>query len=306
MKKLIYILLVFCFSATAMKGQQDPMFTQYMFNMLTVNPAYAGSADLMTANAIYRNQWVNFEGAPVTQTLSIHSPLKIESLSVGGSIINDKHGPVKQTAIYGDVSYRIFMANSKLAFGLKGGVNLYSADLLSLSPNELNDPTFQSNISNMVNPNFGFGLLWYSKKHYIGLSAPKLISNPLIDGSLPSADKNGESQHFYFIAGYVFQLNNYVKFKPTLLTKVVNGAPPSVDLTANFLLYEKLWLGGMYRWQDAVGVLLQYNVNYRFRIGYSFDYTLSNISKYSSGTHEIMIGFDLGTPFGADISPRYF
>jgi type IX secretion system PorP/SprF family membrane protein len=307
MNRLKYILLMMI-AATGVSSiaQQDPMFTQYMFNTLSVNPAYAGSADLLAINAIHRSQWVKFEGAPVTQTLALHSPLKKESISVGGSIINDSHGPVKQTGLYVDLSYRIFFDKTKLAFGLKGGVNLFQANLLELNPQIEDDPVFGSDISNRTLPNFGAGVLWYGKTHYVGLSVPKLMSNKLIDGDLPDFENNKERQHFFFIAGIVLDVNNYVKFKPSVLVKAVNGAPMSFDVTANFLFYEKLWLGAMYRHEDAIGALVQYEINRKIKIGYAYDYTLSDIADYSSGSHEIMLGLDLGKRFGGDVSPRYF
>jgi len=261
-------------------AQQDPMFTQYMFNTLSVNPAYAGSADLLTATAIYRSQWVKFDGAPKTQSVIIHGPLKKESLSLGGSIINDAHGPVKQTGVYLDFAYRIFFDKAKLSFGLKGGLNLFQANLLELNPVDSDDPTFANDISRKPLPNFGFGMLWHAPKYYVGVSTPKLLSNKLLDGDIPDFENNTERQHFFFIAGYVMDVNAYTKFKPTLLVKGVSGAPISIDVTANFLFYEKFWIGAMYRHQDALGLLLQYEVNRKVKIGYSYDYTLSDIGDF--------------------------
>jgi type IX secretion system PorP/SprF family membrane protein len=287
-------------------GQQDPMFSQYMFNTLVINPAYAGSADRVSAVAIHRSQWVKFEGAPITQTVSVHSPLRVEALSVGGSIINDKYGPVRQTAIFGDVSYRIFFPKSKLAFGLKTGMNLFSANLMDLNPLVAGDDAFQTNIKTKVLPNFGFGAMWYSKRWFIGLSAPRLIQNKLLSSGLPDFINNKERIHGFLIAGYVWDINPYLKFKPTILLKAVNGAPPGVDVTANFLFFDKLWAGMMYRWNDAVGMLVQYEINNKLKIGYAYDYILSDLSRYTSGSHEIMIGYDLGQGFRGDVSPRYF
>jgi type IX secretion system PorP/SprF family membrane protein len=300
---IVVILLAFVCQGYA---QQDPMYTQYMFNTLSINSAYAGSADYLTANAIYRHQWVDFKGAPTTQTLAIHGPLKKESISLGGSIVNDAHGPVNQTGLYGDISYRIFFDQSRLAFGLKAGINLYRADLVNLNPVVEDDPVFGADISNKTLPNFGFGVLWYSKKHYLGLSAPKLLSNKLIDGELPDFENNRERQHFFLIGGLVMDVNPYTKFKPAFLVKAVPGAPISFDITANFMFYERLWVGGMYRLQDAVGLLLQYEVNNKIRVGYAYDYTLSDIGDYTSGSHEIMLGVEIGRKPGGDISPRYF
>lgn len=309
MKRILFhIFCVVAFFAGIAKsfGQQDPMFSQYMFNTLSINPAYAGSADRLTAVAIHRSQWVKFDGAPVTQTVTAHAPLLFESVSVGGTILNDQHGPVKQTAVYADVSYRIFFDNSKLAFGLKGGMNLYSANLLDLNPLQANDLAFQSNISTRLLPNFGFGVMWYSKRGFIGASTPKLLQNKLLEGDLPDFRNNQERIHGFLIAGYVWDLSNYVKFKPTILLKAVGGAPPGFDVTTNFLLYDKVWLGAMYRWNDAVGALVQYEINNKLKFGYAYDYIISDIGRYSSGSHEVMIGYDFGKPGKGDVSPRYF
>jgi type IX secretion system PorP/SprF family membrane protein len=295
--------LLFCQTMTA---QQDPMYTMYMFNTLSVNPAYAGSADRLSAVALHRSQWVNFKGAPTTQTFTMHSPLKKENISIGGSVVNDAHGPVKQTGFYLDASYRIFMGSRRLAFGLKAGTNLFSANLMDLNPYDENDNTFNTNIQSKMLPNFGFGVMYYSKRFYVGASVPKLLQNKLIDGEIPDFVNNQEKNHGFLIAGAVFDLSYYTKFKPTILLKAVNGAPLGAEVTAQFLFYEKLWAGLMYRWQDAAGVLLQYEINNRFKIGYAYDYTLSDIRKYSDGSHEVMLGFDLIKGFPGDVSPRYF
>ncbi|MCB0760854.1 MAG: type IX secretion system membrane protein PorP/SprF [Flavobacteriales bacterium] len=308
MKKayILGLLGIFMAFAKCSIAQQDPMFSQYMFNTLSINPAYAGSADMLEVNAIYRHQWVKFDGAPVTQTLVAHTPLKKESLSFGGSIINDRHGPVRQTGIYGDISYRIFMDKSKLSFGLKAGVNLFSANLQDLNTVVDADPTFQANVSNRTLPNFGAGVFWHSERYYIGFSVPKLLTNKLINSDLPDFKDNKERRHAFLTAGIVLDINNYLKFKPTLLVKAVDGAPISFDVTANFLLYEKFWIGAMYRFEDAMGVLLQYEVNGKIRVGYAYDYTFSDIGQYSNGSHEIMLGVVFGKRSGGDISPRYF
>lgn len=291
---------------TAAQAQQDPMFSQYMFNTLAVNPAYAGSAEVWSFNGIYRHQWTGIDGAPVTQTFVAHGPLKSEAMGIGGTIINDRHGAVKQTGIYGDFSSRIMLSNrSRLAFGIKAGVNLYQADIVDLDPVDDDDPLFQQNLSMRALPNFGAGALWYSERFYLGAAVPKLLRNGLI-GDEPEFANNNEKQHAFVIGGIVMDVNNYVKFKPAFLVKATPGAPVQVDLTANFLFYERLWAGAMYRHQDAVGILLQYVVEDIIRVGYAYDYTISGLSDYTSGTHEIMLGVDLRKRYGGHTSPRYF
>jgi type IX secretion system PorP/SprF family membrane protein len=300
---LFFGILVWAFAAN---GQQDPMFSQYMFNTLSINPAYAGSADKPSFTAIHRSQWVKFEGAPITQSVTGHAPLRNENISVGGTIIHDQHGPVRQTSTFADVSYRIIFDKSKLAFGLKMGLNLFSANLLDLNPLLADDQAFQANISTKPLPNFGFGAMWYSKRGYVGFSTPRLLRNKLLEGDIPDFVNNQERIHGFLIAGYVWDINYYLKFKPTVLLKAVNGAPPAFDVTTNFLLYDKLWLGAMYRWNDAVGALIQYEVNNKLKFGYAYDYIISDIGRYTTGSHEIMLGYDIGRGVGADISPRFF
>ncbi len=306
MLKQLSVLIAIMVFAIKFSAQQDPMFTQYMFNTLSINPAYAGSADRLSAVALHRSQWVNFEGAPQTQTLTVHSPLKRENISIGGTIVNDAIGPVKQTGFYLDASYRIFLGTNRLAFGLKAGTNLFSANLVDLNPLMENDNAFAANISSKMLPNFGFGAMYYGKKYYVGASVPKLLANKLIDGQLPDFLNNQERQHAFLIAGAVFDISYYTKFKPTILVKAVNGAPIGAEFTAQFLFFEKFWAGAMYRWEDAAGILLQYEINNKFKIGYAYDYILSDIRRYSDGSHEIMLGFDLIRGYGGDVSPRYF
>ncbi len=287
-------------------SQQDPLFTQYMFNTLSINPAYAGHANVIEANLIHRSQWVNFDGAPRTQSFTIHAPLRKENLGLGGTILNDKNGPSRQTGIFIDASYKVIMHKSSLAFGLKGGVNLYKANLTSLNPLDGTDPLFQADIVNKPLTNFGFGVFWSAERWYLSASLPKLLNNELIDGQTPSFELNDERRHFFLGAGMVFELNNYVKFKPTILGRLVDGAPPSLDGSASFLFYEKFWAGLTYRTSDAVGMIFQYEINRKLRFGYSYDYIISDLSSFSGASHEVMIGVDLGKPPKGEKSPRYF
>lgn len=307
MKRILYILiLLFSLPSIGGKAQQDPMFSQYMFNTLAVNPGYAGSAEVWTFNGIYRNQWTGITGAPVTQTFAAHGPLKSEAIGIGLSVINDRHGAIRQTGFYGDVSARILLSNkSRLAFGIKAGVNLYQADIDGLNPVDGDDPLFQQNLAMRALPNFGAGVLWYSERFYLGVSVPKILSNGLISDEPEFADNN-EKQHGFVIGGLVMDVNNYVKFKPAFLLKAVPGAPLQVDLTANFLFYERFWVGAMYRHQDAVGLLAQYVVNDVVHVGYAYDFTTSELGNYTSGSHEVMLGVDIRKRYGGHTSPRYF
>ena len=298
------LLIVVLLASKALHAQQDPMYSQYMFNTLAFNPAYAGSDNTFTAMALSRHQWVGFEGAPSTQTLSMHSPLPLANMAMGGSLIHDRTGPARQTGAFLDLAYRIRTgADTRLSFGLKGGVNMYQADiasLLTVDPDPAN-----ANISRAL-PNFGFGLYWHSPRYYVGLSAPKLMENDLMDATSGTVTISRESRHYFLMAGYVIDMGVDLKFKPAFTARVVEGAPLSLDLNANFLLRERIWFGAMYRVGSAFGVMAQFQFNEQFRAGYAFDATTTRIGAYNAGTHEIMVSYDLNLSKGRTISPRYF
>lgn len=287
------------------RGQQDPLYSQYMFNTLAFNPAYAGSADVFTVMALSRHQWVGFDGAPTTQTFLAHSPLKGESMALGLTALTDKAGPVRQTGAQLDYAYRIRVTDdSRLAFGLKGGFNIFQADIASLATVQ-EDPA-NVDIQGQLLPNFGFGLFWHSERYYAGFSIPKLLQNEIEVGNATNLVSAMESRHWYIMGGYVLDLDRDIKFKPSFLLRRVEGAPLSLDLNANFLLRERIWFGAMYRVSNSFGLLGQYQVNDQFRVGYAFDLTTTRMGAYNAGTHEIMLNYDLRFVKGKTISPRYF
>lgn len=290
---------------SAAQGQQDPLYSQYMFNTLAFNPAYAGSADVFTVMALSRHQWVGFAGAPATQTFLAHSPLKGENMALGLTALTDRAGPLRQTGAQLDYAYRIRVTDeSRLAFGIKGGFNIIQADIASLSTVEV-DPA-NVNIQGQLLPNFGFGLFWHSERYYAGFSIPKLLENEIVAGGATPLISASEARHYYLMGGYVFDIDRDIKFKPSFLLRRVEGAPMSLDLNANFLFRERIWLGGMYRVGNSFGLLGQYQVNDQFRVGYAFDLTTTRIGAYNAGTHEIMLNYDLRFVKGKTISPRYF
>lgn len=292
-------------TACDLRAQQDPLFSQYMFNTLAVNPGYAGSADVFTVMALSRHQWVGFTGAPSTQTMLAHTPLRNENMGLGLSVLNDQIGPTRQTGAYADYAYRIRTGtHTRLAFGLKGGVNLYQADLASLST--VDPDVANVNMKSKTLPNFGFGLFWHSKRFYLGASIPKLLENDINEVSGSNIVTATEARHWFLIGGYVFDIDRSIKFKPSFMVRAVEGAPLSIDANANFLFRERVWLGAMYRVGNAFGVLGQYQVNDQFRIGYAFDLTTTKIGAYNAGTHEIMLNYDLRFFTGRTVSPRYF
>ncbi|OQX97019.1 MAG: hypothetical protein B6I20_13555 [Bacteroidetes bacterium 4572_117] len=291
-------------------AQQDAMFTHYMFNTIAINPAYAGSRDAFTITGLHRSQWVDFEGAPTTQTLTMHTPIPLKNAGVGLSFVNDKIGPTNTTSFYADFSYKIKInKKANLAFGFKAGVNLFFGDLTSLSLISPNDPAFTADKQSKLLPNFGFGLYYFTDKYYAGLSVPKLLENDFSNNSVSgSVDLGSEEKHYFFIAGAVLSLNESFKLKPTTFVKVTNAAPIEADLTGTLIYNDKFWLGAMFRTGDAMGVLVGMNITDVLAVGYSFDWSYTNkTAVYNKGSHEIMLRYDLIFSNEKKIySPRYF
>lgn len=304
MKKIIPItLLVMMFSHT-LKSQQEAQYSMYMFNPLTVNSAYAGSRDALSVIALYRNQWTGFKGAPQTTNLTLHSPIRYSNLALGLSVIDDRLGTTKTTTFKGNVAYKIRLNKKKhyLSFGLSGGADLFTAQQTKAVINDNTDATY-INISNKPLFNVGAGLYYYGKKHYLGLSTPKLMEN-VYDGT---GTKNFKQlKHYYLMGGIVLPINSVVQFKPSFVVKAVENAPLSADINASFLFYERVWVGAMYRLKESCGLNVVFYVNDYITFGYAYDYTLTSLRKYNSGTHEVMLGFDLNRKDKAFKSPRYF
>jgi type IX secretion system PorP/SprF family membrane protein len=295
----------------ALFAQQAPMYTHYMYNTLSINPAYAGSRDALTLTALHRSQWVNFKGAPMTQTLTLHSPIASKNIGLGLSLSNDKVGIVNNTSAFFSFAYKMQLTpKSKLSLGASGGINLVQANLSSLALEHPNDPAFQSNIINKSLGNFGFGMYYSRARFYTGISVPNLVQNKYDGTSLSNgtATTGIERRHYFFIAGALVKLGNSLSFKPTTLIKMTEAAPVQLDLTATFIFHEHFSLGGMYRTGDAVGILLGMNVNPLFYLGYSYDWSFGNRTyTYNSGSHEVVLRYDFIHTSKRQIhSPRYF
>lgn len=303
---------MFGVSLLSLKAQQDPMYTHYMDNTLGINPAYAGSRDALTLTMLHRSQWVAFPGAPVTQTITAHAPMFNDLFSLGASIVNDAVGPVKNTSFYVDYAYRLRLTeNSKLAFGLKLGFNSVQANLTSLkldapgSP-QLNDHAFADDLTGQVSPNLGFGVYYSRDRFYMGLSTPRLFQSNFktaIDSSIYK-----EQQHYFFIIGGAYNLNDDIVFVPNSFVKVTKGAPIEADFSGSFVFQNKFSVGAMYRTLDAAGVLVGLNLTEQLYAGYSFDWSFGNTtSKYNYGSHEIVLRYDFVFKNRGKIkSPRYF
>ncbi|WP_418512065.1 type IX secretion system membrane protein PorP/SprF [Corallibacter sp.] len=302
------VVVITCLSFTFGMAQQLPQFTQYMYNTISINPAYAGSRETLSIVGLHRSQWVGFDGGPRTQTLSIHSPLRNEKIGLGMSFINDKLGDERFSYLYADASYTIQTGEkTKLAFGIKAGFTSYSLDA-DFRNSQSADPSIYG-IEDRWSPNIGAGLFWHSNKWYLGLSVPRILTNDYNERSPTGQDYQAlERVSYYFTGGYVFTLSENTKLKPAFLVKATNGAPLSYDITANFLFYEKFWLGGGYRINESTSALAgiaDFQVSKQLRIGYAYEYPLSEINDYTGGTHEILLMFEI---FKAKRikSPRYF
>jgi len=306
---LIVLLMIVLFSFPAkVFSQQDPLYTQYMFNTLALNPGYAGTRDMLSLMLTSRHQWVGFDGAPITQTFTANTPVADKNIGLGISVIYDRVGPTKQTGTYIDYSFQIKISkNSKLSFGLKGGGNFYQLDMAELKRlTPYDDPAYSVPNYNNFLPNFGVGIYYYSQVFYLGISVPKLLENSYTDNEVETYQAGKEMRHYYIMTGAVFNISNNIKFKPSMLARMTQAAPFSMDLNANFLIMERLWVGGMYRISESFGAMAQFKITPQFSIGYSYDMNTNELQNYNSGTHEIMLNYDFNFKKDKVQNPRYF
>lgn len=297
--KLLFSVLTL-FGLTSVFSQQDAQYTQYMYNMNVLNPAYAGSKGITSIGLLGRSQWVGVDGAPQTVTLSLHSPIG-KAVGLGFSVIHDEIGPVKEDDIYVDFSYTIFTSDEgRLAFGVKGGLSFLDVrDIVTVEDGDpLNIPIHQTS------PNFGAGLLYYNERFYAGLSAPNFLETRHLEKEGGVVSTASEKMHYFFTTGYVFDISNNLKLKPSTMIKATSGAPLSVDLSLNLLVDEKVELGLSHRFDDSISGMIGFQVNEDFRIGYAYDHTMSRYGEFNSGSHEIMLLFDFNRKMIK--SPRFF
>lgn len=306
----ILLLLSLGLLSQPLRAQQDAMFTQYMFNTLAINPAYAGSNEVITMTGLFRKQWVNIEGAPSTATFSIDAPVWGEKMGLGLNIVSDRVGITNTLGVFASYAYRIKTSEKgRLALGLQAGFSQYAADLQSvaLGSTPSFDPAFAENISQMM-PNVGGGIWYNNDRFYAGFSVPHIINNALNRDYQFLNDSDGARQyrHYFVTAGYVFDLNAALKLKPSFLVKVVEGAPMQMDINANLWLYEKVGLGLSYRSGDSIDALLEFQLSHQFKLGYAYDYTLTELRRYNSGSHEIMLRYQFSVNRSKIITPRFF
>lgn len=304
MKKLsLIVLLLAILSSEFMTAQQDPQYTQYMYNMNVVNPAYAGSKESLSITALYRNQWSGFDGAPETFTFSAHSPLG-DKVGLGLSAIKDELGPVSETNVYADFSYTLEIgSNTKIALGVKAGATFHDVGLTDLELQDPNDPFFSQDISNTY-PNVGAGAFLYGDNFYVGLSVPNLLNSVHLDEN--GLKYGSETNHYFGTAGYVFQVSENVKLKPSVMVKSAFDAPVSFDGNLNALFFEKFEIGASYRLDDSFSGLVGFQVTDNIRIGYAYDYITSDLDAVADASHEVILTFDLFFNKRTLRSPRYF
>jgi type IX secretion system PorP/SprF family membrane protein len=309
MKKILAIAFVL-FSALQLAAQQDAMYTHYAFNTLTINPAYAGNRGMLSATAIHRSQWVGFDGAPMSQSFVLSTPLLNDKLGLGMSLQNDRLGPTSTFNGTIDLAYKLKInSKSKLSFGMSAGINNIYRNLGDLAIHEQGDYAVDNDTRSQNIFDMGIGLLYTNKRFYAGISSPRIL-NTHVDDKNPNTNTlaSKEKQHYYFTAGTAFDLGKKVECKPSTFVKMTEGVHPQFDLTAMFVFNKKFEIGAMWRTSDAAGVLLGYTINKSLRIGYSFDWSYGlKTFQNNFGSHEVMLRYDLFKRHGEDIiSPRYF
>ena len=305
-KTRIITALLALVSFTSAHAQQDPQYTNYMYNTININPAYAGSRGALSIFGLHRSQWVGLEGAPTTNSLSVNTPIADSKVGLGVSFVNDALGVMDENTLSVDFSYTLDLNNrgSKLSFGLKGSANLLNVAYSDLNKYNPNDPQILNDVSNEFTPNIGAGIYWHTEKSYVGFSVPSFLESTRYDNYIQSTMQ--QKMHYYLMGGHVFEINPMLKFKPAFLLKAVEGAPLQADVTANFLINEKFTIGAAYRWDAAWSALVGFQVTDGMFIGYSYDSDIQALRNYNNGSHEVFLRFELFNKYRRVNSPRFF
>lgn len=306
--KKIFFYIIPLALLTQINAQQDALYTQYMYNMSVINPAYATTQEeVMNFGLLYRSQWVGLVGAPTTGTFFAHSKLT-DRVEGGLSIVHDQIGDVvKDTNVFFDFSYVVPVSSkANLSFGLKAGLSFFSTDFNGFVYSDpLPDPAFAENL-NQIFPNVGAGLFYFTDRFYLGFSTPNLLQSKHLEDDSGIVTEGVEAIHYFLTSGYVFHINESLKFKPAFMARAVQGAPLNIEITANMLLYDKIEFGLAYRLEDSVSGLFNFKIAENLRLGYAYDHTLSNLGRFNSGSHEVMLLFNISRASGYDKSPRFF
>ena len=299
------LLSFFLVCSLQVNAQQDEQLSLYEYNKLYYNPAYAGSRNALSAIAIARFQWVDFKGAPTTQWFSIQAPLMNKSMGVGAHMVNDRIGARTRTSVFADVSTSIALNNktSRLAVGISGGIDMIGYDFTKVVAQSQNDP-YYNKVFNETKPNIGAGIYYYSDKHFIGISSPRLVE--VSSNVLDTTKITLNARHFFLTGGTVFKLNSVLKLLPSTMIKYTSNAPITIDLNASLLMYEKLRAGIMYRFNESLGVNFVVTLKEMLSIGYVYDFPINGLRTYQNGSHEIFVRFDFKGKKTSFQSPRYF
>ena len=300
MYRINYLSFIFIFTLLTLGhicyGQQHPLFTQYMFNGLLINPAYAGSYESMNLTTLIRAQWTGFEGSPSTQTFSVHSPLRNDRVALGLITMNDIIGSTRQRSVYGAFAYRIPTGKEgKLSFGLQAGVDHRLTNLNSLNAKHSEDPLLVSEFGSESFINYGTGIYYYNNRFYSGFSIPRLLNW-----------EHSHNRQLFYTSGYLFNVSHDIKLKPSFLLKLMTGVPVQVDLNCNVLFREVLWIGASFRTFSSINLLAQIQLNDQLRIGYGYDYQVNRLASVLPGSHEILLSYNFRFFRSNTISPRYF
>lgn len=300
---LFWFLLLNAFS----QAQQESQYTQYMYNTLNINPAYAGSRECLSILAMHRSQWIKLEGAPVTNTVTLHTPLGVnQQIGLGVSFVNEKLGPSDENTISIDLSYNIPTSEKfKLAFGVKGTANFFNVDFNKLRTYEYDVlQNGRQNIDNKFHPNIGAGIFFYSDKTYVGFSIPYMLEQKYYNNDIQYVA--GDKMHYHFIAGQVFALSKSVDFKPALMLKAASGAPLQIDVSGNFWFNKKLTLGVAYRVSAAASALAGFQISDSWLIGYAYDKDVTHLGNFNTGSHELFLRYELFKNYDKVMTPRFF
>lgn len=304
MKKLL--IFTFCIvSAGQVVAQQDPQYSQYMFNQMAINPAYAGSKEAISTSAFIRSQWTGIEGAPKTETVSAHGPLKKKKVGLGFSVIADQIGPKKSVGALGSYAYRIPIKNGKLSFGLRAGVFNYTYNWNEITYKDDQDPYDKIEQTSTIVPTADAGLFYYTNTMYVGFSATHLYSGRLQSVSTLNGDNGKLAPHLFFTFGKAWSFSENLIFNPSVMVKAAKGSPSTADLNLSFLLKNRIWVGLSMRSTYGFVVYTQFNITEKFKLGYSYDYGINKIGKIGGGSHEIMLGYDFNISKSKITSPRY-
>ena len=306
----IIVLLLLTISAV-LNAQQDAQYTQYIYNTVTINPGYAGTRDVINIVGLHRTQWIGIDGAPSTQTLSIHSPIGEGKIGLGGSVINDEIGPVSETYVDANFSYTVPTSeNGKISYGLKAGARLFNVDFNKLT-RDLTNQAFFNSVENQISPSLGAGAYYHTNKFYIGLSVPNFLETKHlqvdeVEDISTASSVARERLSTFLIAGHTFDLTRNVKFKPAILNKIVAGAPIQVDVSANFLLQEKFTVGVAYRWSAAISAVAAFQVSDSILIGLAYDRETTELAQLNNGSFEIVLRYELLRKYDKLFTPRFF